>query len=77
MSKWYALEIFEITAQSKSVSFIPHPYYPAEICIPPVSKRHLVCHMTNMKEEHFLKKYVPNTYCMHAILKICFIQKKK
>lgn len=77
MSKWYALEIFEITAQSKSVSFIPHPYYPAEICIPPVSKRHLVCHMTNMKEEHFLKKICSKHILYACNFKNMFYSKKK
>lgn len=74
-SKRYAVECFEITTRSKSVSFIPHPYYPAEICIFSDSKRCLVCHMTKMKEEQLFLKYIPSTYCMQANFLICFIQK--
>lgn len=67
MFQMVCLEFFEIKTQSKSVSFISYPYYPAQICICPDSKRCLVCHMAKMKEEQIFLKYIPNTYCVHVI----------
>lgn len=72
MFEEYALEFFEITTQSKYLSFHPHPYSRAEICLSSNNKRCLVYYMPKM--EAFLK-YVASTYCMHISFLIYFIQK--